>query len=94
MSRVVQVLITHISNDAFTTDVDEYVKKFTRSAKMILYDASYSWHVASKKIVAGKFLLFQVTEYVHVRPYTFLESKVLYLTVVYPFERQVAYCIR
>ena len=94
MSRMVQVLITHISNDAFTTDVDEYVKKFTRSAKMILYDASYIWHVASKEIVAGKFLLFQVTEYVHVRPYTFLDRKDLYLTVVYPFERQVAHCIR
>ena len=27
MGRVVQVIITHIWNDAFTTDVDEYVKK-------------------------------------------------------------------
>ena len=27
MGRVVQVLITHFWNDAFTTDVDEYVKK-------------------------------------------------------------------
>ena len=27
MGRVIQVLITHIWNDAFTTDVDEYIKK-------------------------------------------------------------------
>ena len=34
MGRVVQVLITHTGNDAFTTDVDEYVKNiFTRSEK-------------------------------------------------------------
>ena len=59
MGRVVQMLNTHTWNDTFTTDVDEYVKKiFTRSAKMILYDASYIWHLARKKIVTGKFLLF------------------------------------
>ena len=53
------MLIPHTWNDAFTTDVDEYVKKiFYRVRKMILYDASYNWHVASKEIVTGKFLLF------------------------------------
>ena len=59
MGRVVQVLITHTWNDAFTTDVDKYVNRyFTRSEKMILCDTSYIWHVASKEIVTGKFLLF------------------------------------
>ena len=58
MGRVVQELITHTWNDAFTTDVNEYVKKVFYSEKMVLYDSSYIWHVASKEIVTGKFLLF------------------------------------
>ena len=61
---------------------------------MILYDASYIWHVASKEIVTGNFFLFEVTELFHTRPNTFLKRKVLYLIVAYPFEWQVAYSIR
>ena len=61
---------------------------------MILYDASHIWYVASKEIVAGKFLLFKITEYFHINHTHFWRKKVLYLTVVYPIERQVAYCIR
>ena len=89
------MLITDTWSDAYNTDVDEYVEKiFYRSARKILYDASYIWHITSKEIVTGKFLLFQVTEYSHIRPYTYFGSKILYLTVVYPFERRVDYSIR
>ena len=62
---------------------------FTRPEKMILYDASYIRHVASKEVVTGK-----VTEYFHIRPNTFLKRKILYLIVAYSFKRQVAYSIR
>ena len=41
MGRVVQVQLTHTWNDAFTIDVDEYVKKIFYSVrKNDLYDAS------------------------------------------------------
>ena len=56
---------------------------------MILYDTSYIWHIAGKGAVTDKFLLFQITEYFHIRPYTFLKRKVLYLIVAYPFESKV-----
>ena len=61
MGRMVQVLITHTWNDAFTTVVDEYVKNlFYWVSKMILYDARCIWHLASKEIVTGTFLFLKL----------------------------------
>ena len=54
-----------------------------------MMQATFGMYIASKEIVTGKFHLFEVTEYIHIRQYT---GKKIFISnsSLDPFERQVA----